>query len=132
MSRCIAITNNNLTCKRKKTNNSDFCKQHNPLNNRDNMCSICLDDINDPMILTCKHVFCKPCICKSILYNTKCPYCRNPLNTDSIFKCIKNLFGKQIADKFSLDVDMGINIRKWSSPWTPIMTRRYISVYPDF
>lgn len=52
-----------------------------------NECSICLEKIEnkDKTVLSCKHVFHRDCIMKSIDYNNKCPYCRSFIE-EIIFK----------------------------------------------
>ncbi|XP_006822399.1 uncharacterized protein LOC102806499, partial [Saccoglossus kowalevskii] len=46
--------------------------------NNDKQCSICLDDMNDPKTLRCKHRFCKKCIKQSEKHQGKtCPVCKD-------------------------------------------------------
>ncbi len=41
------------------------------------VCPICMEEQQDNIILTCKHVFCKPCIEKWLLKKSNtCPTCR--------------------------------------------------------
>ena len=42
-------------------------------------CSICLEDLHNPVITTCKHVFGQECIERTIELQHKCPLCRFPL-----------------------------------------------------
>jgi len=41
-----------------------------------NNCSICMDNLKNPIMLDCTHLFCGSCIMKWILTNKNCPYCR--------------------------------------------------------
>ncbi|XP_069139816.1 uncharacterized protein [Argopecten irradians] len=41
----------------------------------DEPCVICMDDISNPMHLSCGHVFCKECITQSIAHKPACPIC---------------------------------------------------------
>ena len=48
-------------------------------------CSICLEELHKPVITSCKHVFGKECIERTIELQHKCPMCRAPLrNTDCL------------------------------------------------
>jgi SWI/SNF-related matrix-associated actin-dependent regulator of chromatin subfamily A3 len=42
-------------------------------------CSICLEELHNPIITACKHVFGKECIERTIELQHKCPMCRSPL-----------------------------------------------------
>lgn len=42
-------------------------------------CCICLDDLHDPVITACKHIFCTACIEPVIELQHKCPMCRSEL-----------------------------------------------------
>ena len=129
MNRCSAKTKSNLLCKRNCMDNTDFCRQHSPLNKLDDItCAICLEDIKNPMNIGCSHVFCKECISKSILYNSPtCPCCRNKIWIDKIYISVKHLLGKKKADVYLLSVEMQV-YTKWSRSWTKTMTNRYNSV----
>ncbi len=145
--RCIAITKNSgrkgqfgqelrdgHRCKRNCADDSDFCKQHNPLTGLDDtMCAICLDDIKNPMkVDTCRHVFCKDCISKSVLYTApSCPCCRAGMDTSFVADCIKHNVGKYEADKFLLNIDIALRPYMWygTRPWTADMRRRFFAVH---
>lgn len=42
----------------------------------DGMCSICLQEIKDPVRTQCSHIFCIDCLKTWIYHNNYCPYCR--------------------------------------------------------
>ena len=145
--RCIAITQNSgrkgqfgqelrdgHRCKRSCAGDSDFCKQHNPLNTlEDQTCAICLDDIKNPMKMeSCSHVFCKECLTESVVHaSVNCPCCREGMSSKFIATCIKHKVGKYAADKFLLTVDMVLRPELWTAThlWTEDMMRRFTAVY---
>ncbi|KAH6895397.1 SNF2 family N-terminal domain-containing protein [Thelonectria olida] len=49
-------------------------------------CAICYDTPTEPVITTCKHVFCKGCITRAIQIQGKCPMCRNRLTDESLLE----------------------------------------------
>jgi len=56
-------------------------------NYKDEICSICYDDFNDPLITNCcSRVFCALCILQSLARNPTCPLCRNNMNPNSLKK----------------------------------------------
>ena len=129
MNRCTSITTNNRKCKRNCVTDTDFCKQHNPLNKlNDDTCSICLDTIKNPMKLNCPHVFCKDCISKSIIWspNKSCPCCREDLSMIHYETAIKTICGDKAAHMYKLQVELKYFPYKWSLPsntWTRDMKR---------
>ena len=136
--RCSYITNNRrgIKCKRNACDESDFCKQHNPLNKLDDItCAICLDDIKDPVQTGwCTHLFCRDCIAESVVNtNTKCPCCRQPISVDTIGMCIRLKHRKDLADKFVLDMDIIMYPNKWGNVnrWTKAMKKMFDTVYPQ-
>ena len=42
-------------------------------------CSICMDNLRNPIMLECTHLFCGSCIMKWIATNNNCPYCRKKI-----------------------------------------------------
>jgi len=42
----------------------------------DTTCSICHDDVSNPVILSCKHIFCEDCVCEWLERERTCPLCR--------------------------------------------------------
>ena len=137
MSRCTANTklSRGHRCTRKCQEGTDFCFQHSPLNKLDDKtCSICLDDIKDPMKMGgCTHVFCKSCITESVMHrNMNCPYCRTNVGLDVISKAFELKIGKYAALKFELDVEVSVQPWKWiKRPWTKKMTKEFYTVYPE-
>lgn len=47
-------------------------------------CPVCIEDMKDPVITHCKHVFCRGCISKVIEIQRKCPMCRAGLSEDKL------------------------------------------------
>ena len=46
-----------------------------------NNCAICMDNLKNPIILECTHIYCGNCIIKWIMNNTNCPYCRTTISS---------------------------------------------------
>jgi len=56
-------------------------------NYKEDVCPICYDDINDPLLThCCNRVFCAPCILKSLIRNPSCPLCRIHIEPSSLKK----------------------------------------------
>ncbi|KAF5022345.1 hypothetical protein F66182_5594 [Fusarium sp. NRRL 66182] len=49
-------------------------------------CAICYDTPTEPVITTCKHVFCRNCIVRAIQIQHKCPLCRNKLGETGLLE----------------------------------------------
>ena len=130
MTRCISQTVKGTVCKRNCTVDSDFCKQHNPLNKLDDLtCAVCLEDIKNPMDIGCRHIFCKECISEAVIQNRKCPCCRADVTDYTLFKCVCTIMGLAYAYKFVLYLDMMRSPEKWRKVWTPKMlkmTKQYL------
>ena len=47
-------------------------------------CPICMEYITNPILLKCNHSYCAICIINWIKNNSKCPECRNIINTDEL------------------------------------------------
>ncbi|XP_056391433.1 RING finger protein 112-like isoform X2 [Hyla sarda] len=72
----------------------------------DIMCSVCLTEFNDPVIITCGHTFCKPCITSywstTPILGYRCPECRKVCQKDQLIPAyrLKNVVSTvQLAAK---------------------------------
>ncbi|XP_077286118.1 E3 ubiquitin-protein ligase RNFT1-like [Arctopsyche grandis] len=45
-------------------------------------CSVCLEDFENPVLLSCHHVFCSTCITQWAIKNKTCPLCRTTMVED--------------------------------------------------
>ncbi|KAF5667865.1 helicase-like transcription factor [Fusarium heterosporum] len=61
-------------------------------------CAICYDNPTDPVITTCKHVFCRNCILRAIQLQHKCPMCRNKLDENALLEPAPEDAGDETAD----------------------------------
>ena len=57
-------------------------------------CSICLSEMDHPVITPCAHVYCKPCITQ-VIENVQrppamCPLCRGPLEMKSLLEAARD------------------------------------------
>ena len=67
-------------------------------------CAICLDDLHNPVITPCAHVFGRECIERVIETQKKCPMCRAELKDNSILVQPANDFGDEAKDE-SIDFE---------------------------
>jgi SNF2 family DNA or RNA helicase len=67
-------------------------------------CAVCLDDLHNPVITPCAHVFGRECIERVIEAQKKCPMCRAELKDNSILVQPANDFGDEARDD-SIDFD---------------------------
>lgn len=67
-------------------------------------CAVCLDDLHNPVITPCAHVFGRECIERVIETQKKCPMCRAELKDSSILVQPANDFGDEARDE-SIDFD---------------------------
>jgi len=74
-------------------------------------CSICMDVLQNPVMLECTHMFCGQCILKWILKNNNCPYCRNHIPSYKKLIAIVNEKNNNIEEVLSKE-DTFINIIK--------------------
>ena len=44
-----------------------------------NSCAICMDNVKNPVMLECTHLYCGNCIFQWVKNNKNCPYCRTPI-----------------------------------------------------
>ncbi|KAK1831796.1 putative SWI/SNF-related matrix-associated actin-dependent regulator of chromatin subfamily A member 3-like 1 [Podospora conica] len=47
-------------------------------------CPVCMENMTNPVITHCKHVFCRGCITKVVDLQSKCPMCRAELSEDQL------------------------------------------------
>ena len=106
--RCEAFTLKNRRCKKNKSDDH-FCTIHKekPIIEPE-LCSICLEEPDNKIILECEHIFCKECVFTWLCKCTgdfNCPMCRKSI-TDEIksvawkygeenkllFRVIKNVY----------------------------------------
>jgi SNF2 family DNA or RNA helicase len=55
------------------------------LQEEEDTCCICMDNISQIVVTNCGHFYCKECIFNSMKYKKECPTCRTPLNNDKIY-----------------------------------------------
>lgn len=61
-------------------------------------CTICLEQVDEPLITLCMHIFCIDCITEWMKKNNSCPICREPLRLD--------------MDLFYLPISKGLDIEE--------------------
>uniref|UniRef100_A0A6C0J0M9 RING-type domain-containing protein n=1 Tax=viral metagenome TaxID=1070528 RepID=A0A6C0J0M9_9ZZZZ len=83
------ITNDINTIKNKLT---DLTERISELSSKS--CSICLDNISDPIVLECTHVYCGKCLMTLLNVKTntdyRCPECRALINPDKLIAIVSN------------------------------------------
>jgi hypothetical protein len=67
-------------------------------------CAVCLDDLHNPVITPCAHVFGRECIERVIETQKKCPMCRAELKDNSVLVQPANDFGDEARDD-TIDFD---------------------------
>jgi len=68
-------------------------------------CSICLDDLHNPVITACKHIFGRECIERTIEIQHKCPMCRAHLENNEV------LIEPALEQEVEQDPDIDINTK---------------------
>lgn len=68
-------------------------------------CSICLEDLHNPVITACKHVFGQECIERTIELQHKCPMCRGELVDKDV------LVHPAVEEKLVEDADIDVNTK---------------------
>lgn len=58
--------------------------QNNVEFNEDNNCIICFDNMTDPVLTHCGHMFCKDCIMRCIDIKPECPLCKSNVTSDKL------------------------------------------------
>ena len=65
--------------------------------NKENICNICFDEINNKLITKCNHEFCSECIERWVRINNNCPLCRSE-NAILICKFCKKISNQKHKD----------------------------------
>lgn len=60
------------------------------LDDTDNNCAICLENIIDGCITNCGHIFCSECIKNCLTYKKLCPICKKDLTLTDVYTLNKN------------------------------------------
>jgi alanine dehydrogenase len=66
-------------------------------------CPLCYDFLFEPANLSCDHIFCFLCLEKALIYDSRCPYCRNIISPEE---------KKLVLDKKTLDQDLANKIKE--------------------
>ena len=85
-------------------------------NNHLEPCSVCMEEIVDPAISNCGHIYCKTCIDQVIRTLKKCPLCQKPISNEDVMSI--NLEGQ---DEYRDLVDMNSENFKKSSKLAAII-----------
>jgi len=88
---------------------NDLTERIKSLNTKD--CAICMDIVENPVMLECTHLFCGKCIFKWIKDYKNCPYCRTPILTYNKLIAIVNK-KKEDIDIILTKEDTFLNIIK--------------------
>ena len=48
---------------------------------KDDECAICLDTLKNARTLKCRHFFCTSCVERALMYDNRCPVCKEPQGT---------------------------------------------------
>ena len=67
----------------------------------DYTCSICMDVLNMPVVLSCAHRFCHGCLKKACFYDHHCPLCKKDTDLDPSSYEIDPVLTKFVAAHFS-------------------------------
>jgi len=71
------IKNINIKIENQKNKINDLTERIKSLNT--NNCAICMDTVQNPVMLDCTHLYCGKCIFQWVKDNKNCPYCRTPI-----------------------------------------------------
>ena len=122
INQCKGVTAKGKRCTRKLKNN-EYCHNHEKqMNNTKTVtncficikteeCNICYEDVDEQLILPCKHKLCLTCINK--MNSFECPFCRNNFKTalNKIqTKIINNNLNKIKEENIQSDREMAIRI----------------------
>ena len=85
--RCTSLTKKGIRCKNHFIHGEMVCSIHLI---QDKICSICLDDIKQPIKLKlCSHIFCFHCINNWLCTNPTCPCCRQTTSINETNNAIR-------------------------------------------
>lgn len=102
----LKVIDTHIKIQKNKIN--DLTERIQSLNN-DN-CSICMDKLENPVMIECTHTFCGKCIFTWILKNKNCPFCRTYIS--SYEKLIGIVKEKKTVEELLTKEDTFINIIK--------------------
>lgn len=78
-----------------------------------NNCSICMDNVENPVMLECTHLYCGRCIFQWVKTNKNCPYCRMPIDRyDKIIAIVNEKKEYEQIDEIYTKEDTFLNIIK--------------------
>jgi len=77
-----------------------------------NNCIICMDNVKNPIMLECTHLFCGGCVMKWIDKNSSCPYCRTPISSYNNLIAIVNDKNEEVKQEILSKEDTFISIIK--------------------
>lgn len=104
------LKNINIKIENQNSKINDLTERIKSLNT--NNCAICMDNVKNPVMLECTHLYCGNCIFNWIRKNNNCPYCRkNILGYDKLIAIVNeksNNYEEEILSK----EDTFINIIK--------------------
>jgi len=76
-------------------------------NYKEEICAICYDDFNNPLITSCcSRVFCALCILQSLSRSSICPMCRATINPNSLKKISNNSEEENTVVSSQIDSDI--------------------------
>jgi rubrerythrin len=70
----------------------------------DKNCAICMDNLENPIMLECTHLYCGKCIFQWIKSNTNCPYCRTPISKFNNLVAIVNNNKKENTNNQEVEI----------------------------
>lgn len=81
----------------KKDKLQDLTNRISELNGK--MCSICMYEMENPIVLECTHTYCATCIIKWLEKNMNCPECRSSIDTNKMIAIVnKETFENQVLE----------------------------------
>jgi hypothetical protein len=112
--------------------NAKLIDLQNRINDIENkMCSICMYDIENPLILECTHSYCASCIVQWLEKSLKCPECRNEINTEKIISITNKKTEIEEKPKMMNKLETLINIVKNKTDGKFIVFSQYDNSFID-